>query len=91
MIVRHKVADFNTWKSVFDEMHETRHQHGWIGHEVLRDADDGNYVTIVNKMGSLEQAKAYGQSPGLKQAMQRAGVISAPDITFLNDDELISY
>lgn len=91
MIVKHKVADFGTWKSVFDEMKATRLSHGWIGHEVHRDAADSNVVVIINKMKSLEGAKAYGQSPELKAAMQRGGVISAPEIQFLSDEELISY
>ena len=91
MIVRHKVADFNSWKKVFDSMHDIRQSHGWVGHEVLRDANDGNLVTIVNKMKTVEGAKAYGQSKELKEGMQKAGVISAPDITFLTDEEILSY
>jgi quinol monooxygenase YgiN len=91
MIVKHKVADFSRWKPVFDEMHDTRVAHGWIGHEVLRDAADPNVVTIVNKMKDISQAKVYGQLPALKEAMQRAGVISAPEIQFLSDEEVVSY
>ncbi len=91
MIVRHKVADFNNWKKVFDEMGATRATHGWIRHEVLRDAADPNLVTVVNKMKSIDGAKAYGTSPDLKDAMQRAGVISQPDISFLEDAESHSY
>jgi hypothetical protein len=91
MIVRHKVSDFNTWKTVFDSMTDIRKSHGWIGHEVLRDAGDGNFVTIINKMKTIDGAKAYGQSQELKDGMQKAGVISAPDITFLNDEEVLSY
>ena len=91
MIVKHKVADFGKWKSVFDSMRGEHVAHGWIGHEVLRDENDGNLVTIVNRMKSLDQAKAYGQSPELKEAMHRAGVVSAPEIQFLNDEEVVSY
>ena len=91
MIVKHKVADYNKWKAVFDEMKKTRITHGWIGHEVFRDATDENMVIVVNKIKTLDGAKAYGQSPELHEAMKRAGVVSTPEIQFLNDAEVASY
>lgn len=91
MIVKHKVADFGNWKTVFDEMKSTRMSHGWIGHEVHRDATDPNNVIVINKVRTLDGAKAYGASPALHDAMKRAGVISVPEIQFLSDEELISY
>ena len=91
MIVRHTVADFGVWKKEFDAMHDIRSTHGWIGHEVLRDASDPNRVTIINKVRSVEDAKAYGASSELKEAMKIAGVISEPDITILQDEEILSY
>jgi hypothetical protein len=91
MVVKHKVADFTAWKSVFDEMYNTRASHGWTGHEVLRDSKDPNNVMIVNRAKTLEGCIAYGQSPELKEAMQRAGVISAPEIILFNEEEKISY
>ncbi|MBS1903982.1 MAG: antibiotic biosynthesis monooxygenase [Bacteroidetes bacterium] len=91
MIVTHRVADFNNWKKAFDSMAETRKAHGWIGHEVLRDEADPNKVTIINKMKSLDAARAYGTSPDIKAAMANGGVLSAPEITFLNDEEVVSY
>ena len=91
MIVKHKVADYTAWKKVFDELKYDRDANGWIGHEILRDMTDANTVVIVNKVKSIDGAKAHGQSPVLKEAMQRAGVISAPEITYLADEEMASY
>jgi quinol monooxygenase YgiN len=91
MIVKHRVANWESWKKVFDSMQETRAQHGWIGHEVHRDAADPNLVVIVNHMRDLDGAKRYGSSPALREAMQRAGVQSAPEITFLDDAEKKTY
>ncbi len=91
LIVRHKVADFENWKKVFDELTPTRRSHGWLGHDVLRDAADPNMVTIVNKVKTLEGAKAYGSSPGLQEAMKRAGVVSQPEIILTSDAEALSY
>jgi hypothetical protein len=85
MIVKHRVANFESWKKIFDEMGTVRAKHGWTGHLVLRDASDPNLVTIVNRMKSLDGAKAYGGSPDLRAAMQRAGVQGPPDISFCDD------
>ena len=91
MIVRHKVADFTNWKKVFDSMTDVRRSHGWISHQVLRDAADPSFVTIVNHARTIDGIKEYGASKELHDAMQRAGVISQPDITFLSDEENHSY
>jgi len=91
MIVKHKVADYGAWKKVFDEMKPERDINGWIGHEIFRDAADKSTVIIVNRVKDIEGAKAHGQSPALKEAMQRAGVISVPEITYLQDEEMASY
>jgi hypothetical protein len=91
MIVKHRVADFGQWKQVFNELHDARMRHGWTHHEIFRDAADPQTVVIVNHMKDLNQAKAYGSSDELKAGMQRAGVISAPEILFYNDEEVSVY
>jgi quinol monooxygenase YgiN len=91
LIVRHRVANFEAWKKIFDEMEATRRQHGWIGHDLYRDANDPNLVTVVNHVRDLAGAKDYGMSPALREAMQRGGVLGAPDVTFLDDSEQRKY
>lgn len=91
LIVKHRVANFEAWKKVFDEMGATRQKHGWLSHAVFRDATDPNVVTIVNRMKSLDGAKAYGASPDLRGAMQRGGVQGAPEISFCEDAEDHAY
>lgn len=91
MIVKHRVADFETWKIVFDRMETARRAHGWEGHIVLRDAADPNQVTILNRVRTLDDAKRYGASPDLRAAMKDAGVLGPPEITFLDDVEERRY
>lgn len=91
MIVKHRVANFESWKKVFDEVEKNRRAHNWQGHSVYRDATDPNIVVVVNRMATVEDAKNYGTSPALREAMQRAGVTSAPEITFLDDVESKNY
>ena len=91
MIVKHRVANFESWKQVFDSMIATRAKFGWKSHRVLRDATDGNVVTVINHVKDLAGAKAYGASPDLREAMQRAGVQGAPEISFLEDNADYTY
>jgi quinol monooxygenase YgiN len=91
MIVKHRVANFESWKQVFDSMEGTRREHGWLGHSVHREAADPNMVVIVNRVRDAEGAKRYGASSELRAAMQRAGVQGAPEIAFLEDAEEKRY
>ena len=91
LIVKHKVADFANWKKVFDSMQDIRYSYGWIGHELYRDPADPNFVMVVNKVKTLEGAKAYGASPELKEGMAKAGVTSQPEILLLDEEEVLSY
>lgn len=91
MMVRHKVADFKQWKEVFDSMNEARRGYGWTAHEVYQDAGDPNTVTIVNHMRDIQRAKEYGTSDVLRAGMAKAGVVSAPEIMFLNDVDFKEY
>ena len=85
MIVRHRVANYESWRKVFDSMHDIRAAHSWTGSEVYRDATDPNLVTVVNHVADVESAKRYGGSQELRDGMAKAGVISTPDITFLSE------
>ena len=85
LLVKHRVANFEQWKQVFDSLDPVRKEHGFLGSTVHRDAADPNIVVIVNRVGSLEGAKKYGGSQGLRDAMARAGVQGVPEISFLTD------
>jgi quinol monooxygenase YgiN len=91
MIVKHRVKNFETWKGVFDSMESARKQHGWLGAAVFRDAADPNLVTVINKVRTLDGAKAYGGSPDLRAAMAKGGVDGPPEIHFLDDVEDRTY
>jgi quinol monooxygenase YgiN len=87
MLVRHRVANFDKWKKVFDRLEGLREKHGFIAHSVHRDATDSNIVVIVNRVKEMAEAKSYGASPELHNAMAEAGVQGPPEISFLNDIE----
>lgn len=83
MYVRHQVADFNKWKPVFDEHDSVRRQFGCKSIAVFTNIEHPNDVLIVSEWGSKEEAMAFGQSPSLKEAMEHAGVLGMPEISFV--------
>jgi hypothetical protein len=91
LIVRHRVANFEAWKKVFDSMVELRREHGWKSAIVYRDGADPNMVTIVNRVKDLDGAKRYGGSPELRAGMEKAGVQGPPEVFFVEEVEERSY
>lgn len=84
IINSHKVENFAKWKQGFDEGADMRKQLGINIKGVFQSVEDENYITIISEMPSPEIAKAVLSSPELKAAGQKAGVISTPEIKFLN-------
>jgi heme-degrading monooxygenase HmoA len=85
LIVHHKIEDYDKWKAVFDEHGISRKEYGSKGARVLQSVDDPNEVVAITEWDNIDQARAFGQSPGLRDAMQRAGVTSVPDVYFLDE------
>lgn len=84
---RFTVKDFAKWKAVYDEHTSARKVSGSKGAQVLQNADNPNEVVIIIEYESVEGAKAFAASEGLKNAMEKAGVNSVPDVVFLNEVE----
>ena len=55
---------------------------GSSGSHVFRNQNNPNEVLVITDWDNKEQGMKFGNSPELKDAMQRAGVINAPQITF---------
>ena len=85
-IFRLTVEDYAKWKPVYDEHTAARKASGSKGAQLLQNADNPNEIVIILEYESVEKAKAFSQSEGLKLAMQRAGVKSL-DIIFVNEVE----
>jgi len=85
MLVQHKVKDFAVWKKVFDSVKDLRTSNGETSAALYQQDGDPNSLTLVFGWDSLENAKKYAHSPELKAAMEQAGVVGAPTISFLNE------
>jgi hypothetical protein len=84
MMIRHKVADFAKWKPAFDDHRPARQAAGLKDLHLWRNADDPNEVISVFEVSDMAKAKQFADSSGLKEKMQSAGVVGAPDVTFLS-------
>jgi hypothetical protein len=76
-IVRHRVADYDAWKTVYDSFAPTQAQHGVRAHQVLRSREHPNALVITHSFDDLETARAFFVLPELKKAMTEAGVDEA--------------
>jgi len=66
--VRHTVADYAKWRPFFDGHAPARRAAGATGvHQVYRDLENPNQITIVTEWDTAEHARAFLQDPALKE------------------------
>jgi hypothetical protein len=85
ILVHHKIEEYSKWKSAFDDHSSVRVEHGSKGGKIFRNADDPNDIFVLLELSSIEKGKKLAQSDSLKEAMQEAGVISMPEIYFIEE------
>lgn len=85
MLVRSKVKDFQAWKKGFNEGADLRASFGGGAEQVFQDASDPNTYIAVIEWESLDKARKFAQSPELKAAMEKAGVVGSPTVYFMNE------
>lgn len=83
MIIAHDVADYATWKAAFDGHESARRAAGMLGHHINRGRDNPNSLSVYLSLGDVEKAKAFAMSPDLHAVMAKAGVTSAPQVTWM--------
>lgn len=82
-MVMHKVANYAKWKPLYDGHDTARVAAGLHSYVIGRGVQDSNMVLIALKADDTAKAKAFSKDPGLKQAMQKGGVIGAPTIALI--------
>ncbi len=80
LVVRHKVNDYNAWRSVYDSLEPLRARHGCTDQRVLRLPADANDLLITHDFPSVEEASTFAQSADLRAGMARSGVDGQPSI-----------
>jgi heme-degrading monooxygenase HmoA len=84
LLVIHTVEDFDRWKVTFDDHGKIRRANGGGDYQVLRNAHNPNEVVVLFEWDSVENAQTFASSDNLREAMQKAGVVSKPNIYFLD-------
>lgn len=84
LLVTHKVANYAKWLVAYEANDSLRVANGLHSYVIARGLNDSNTVMVANKMDDAAKAKEFAASPALKDAMQKAGVISAPTISYLD-------
>jgi hypothetical protein len=85
MLVRHRVADFPTWKRVFDSHAAAQSAAGLHVRHVLRRRDDPAEVVLLFDVEDVERATGFVTSSDVPDAQSTAGVVGCPEIVFLED------
>lgn len=85
ILVHHKIEEYKKWKSAFDDHSDVRAENGSKGGKIFRNADDPNDIFILLEISSIEDGKKFAQSDSLKETMQKAGVISMPEVYFIEE------
>ncbi|WP_163710398.1 cyclase [Mangrovibacterium lignilyticum] len=83
--VRHAVKDFASWKTVYDDFMPKAKEKGVRAEHVFRDPNAPDQVIVTHQFQSVKDANEFFNSTELKDAMQSAGVSSAPEIWFGED------
>ncbi len=82
VLILHEVADYPAWKLVFDRAAGIRKEAGERSYQVLRYASDPNRIVHFSAWTSIDEARAFFESPRLVQIRKDAGV-KAPEFIYL--------
>ena len=85
VMIKHKVADYDKWKAIFDSDTDARKAAGQISERVFRNQADPSETVLLFEWESAEKVKEFMESDHLKQKMADAGVTSPPDVVFLDE------
>jgi hypothetical protein len=87
MQVTHEVKDYAQWRKAFEEGKDNREKAGIKLASVYTAADNFNMVTVVCEVPNVTVAQAFINDPELKTAMEKAGVISKPEVKIMIKQE----
>ena len=83
IIVNHDVKNFASWRPHYDADSDRRINAGLKELAVGTDSENPNKVFMIWE-GDPAPLDNMLKDPGLKEKMEEAGVISAPEVTIIN-------
>jgi hypothetical protein len=85
VVITQKVQNYAKWKTAYDGHDSARLSNGIHNYVIGRGVQDSNLVLVALKIEDTAKAKAFAKGPGLKKAMQKAGVVGVPMISFFTE------
>jgi hypothetical protein len=85
LLIRQKVANFDSWRRAFDEDAGARRANGSKDWRVLRNASEPDDVWVLLEWDDLMRARLFANSEELIDELICAGVSSHPDCWFLEE------
>lgn len=83
LIIKQKVANFSKWFPGYESHDSARVASGLHNFVVGRGIKDSNLVLVALHVDDTTKAKEFTTSPGLMEAMKKAGVIGKPAFSFV--------
>jgi len=83
VLMHHEVADYQSWRAVFDSALDFRQRGGERSYRVFRTAGNPNDLTLLFEWEDLGKAQGYMNSEELHNKMTQAGVVGTPEIHYL--------
>jgi hypothetical protein len=83
MMLSCKVANFDAWLKTYNASDAVREKGGIIGHAASQSLDDPSNAVVYHQAESFDTLKTFVASPELKEAMEKAGVIGAPQVSYM--------
>ena len=79
-VISHDVKDYDEWRKYFDANEPFRVQNGIMQSDVFRCPEHPNKVIVTQHYATVAEARAFLSRPEWKDNMQKAGVVSKPDV-----------
>jgi hypothetical protein len=85
VMVHHRVQNYSRWIGEYEAHGPERTKAGLSEVRLMQGVEDENDVTLLFEAKDLDKAKAFVVSNNLKDAMKKAGVVGAPEVTYYTD------
>lgn len=83
-LIIHDVENYESWKDMFDNAAMLRKEAGEVSFQVLSDYQLPNKIVHFSKWESIQQAKAFFESPEL-ETLRKQGGVKSPEFIYLNE------
>jgi hypothetical protein len=85
------VRDYDDWKAAFDGGERLRREYRCTGHEIYRDVEDPQRLTVFLEFPSRERARSYFDDPRFEEQMREGGAEPGPRTMFVSQAQRTDY